>query len=267
MTMPEKIEDFKCSNCNQKVTINKRTSLCDLPNVLVVQLKRFYMNYEIEKTEKINSRFEFPFNINLKEFCIEDIVTQISGKNFESEDIYVKNDDYYNYELKGINIHMGSADGGHYFSLININRDGNGNILLDIENEDNKNTNKKKNSNSNNDEKKYNWLKFNDSHISIFDINDIEKECFGGSRKGASYNFENFQNAYMLIYERKKKNPIRVLYYNEKEINNDNNENIKGLIRKIVYDINNMHNGLDKDNCKILISFIFIYLIESIFNK
>ena len=257
MTMPEKIEDFKCSKCNQKVTINKRTSLCDLPNVLVVQLKRFYMNYEIERTEKINSRFEFPFNINLKEFCIEDIVTQISGKSFESEDIYAKDDDYYNYELKGINIHMGSADGGHYFSLININRDGKGNILLDIENEDNKNTNNPNISNSNDKEKKYNWLKFNDSHISIFNINDIEKECFGGASKGSSYNFENFQNAYMLIYERKKKNPIRVLYENKneaEEIIKDNKENIikvnKDNRREIKkkYDINRKNNEIEESS-------------------
>ena len=198
MIMPEKIDDFKCDACNQKVTISKRTTLCDLPNVLVIQLKRFYMNYEIERTEKINSRFEFPLNINLKEFCIEDIVQQITGKQFESEDIYVKEDDYYNYELKGINIHMGSADGGHYFSLINVERDGKGNILLDKDNKKDKDDNKDK------EEKKYTWLKFNDSHISIFDTNDIEKECFGGASKGSSYNFENFQNAYMLIYERKK---------------------------------------------------------------
>ena len=26
---PEKIEDFKCSNCNKNVTINKRTTLSD----------------------------------------------------------------------------------------------------------------------------------------------------------------------------------------------------------------------------------------------
>ena len=104
---PEKIDDFKCDNCNQKVTINKRTSLSDLPNVLVFHLKRFYMNYEIERTEKINSRFEFPFNINMKEFCIEDI--EILGKKFENDDIYIKDDSYYEYELKGINIHMGSA--------------------------------------------------------------------------------------------------------------------------------------------------------------
>ncbi len=93
---------------------------------------------------------------------------------------------------------MGSADGGHYFSLINVERDGKGNILLD------KDTKKDKEDNKDKEEKKYTWLKFNDSHISIFDTNDIEKECFGGASKGSSYNFENFQNAYMLIYERKK---------------------------------------------------------------
>ena len=219
MIMPEKIDDFKCDACNQKVTINKRTTLCDLPNVLVIQLKRFYMNYEIERTEKINSRFEFPMNINLKEFCIEDIVQQISGKKFESEDIYVKEDDYYNYELKGINIHMGSADGGHYFSLINVERDGKGNILIDTNNKD-----------KDKEEKKYKWLKFNDSHVSIFDTNDIEKECFGGASKGSSYNFENFQNAYMLIYERKKKSPIRILY-NKNEITDINTKDDKNIVK------------------------------------
>lgn len=164
------------------------------------------MNYEYERTEKINSRFEFPVNINLKEFCIEDIASQILGKNFENEDIYVKSDEYYNYELKGINIHMGSADGGHYFSLINIERDGKGNILLESDNNETKGiTNDTDANNDHKNDKNYKWLKFNDSHVSIFNINDIEKECFGGASKGSSYNFENFQNAYMLIYERKKK--------------------------------------------------------------
>ena len=243
MIMPEKIDDFKCDACNQKVTISKRTSLCDLPNVLVIQLKRFYMNYEIERTQKINSKFEFPLNINLKEFCIENIVTQISGKKFESNDIYVKEDEYYNYILKGINIHLGSADGGHYFSLINIERDGKGNILLNTENDEN-----------NKDGKNYKWLKFNDSHISIFDINDIEKECFGGASKRSGYHSENFQNAYMLIYERKKKNPIRILYdENEiKQMNIKNNENIikinkdnKQQIKK-KYDLNRNKSDIDE---------------------
>ena len=252
MISPEKIDDFKCSNCNQNVTISKRTSLCDLPNILVVHLKRFYMNYEIERTEKINSRFEFPMNLNLKQFCSEDIVSQISGKQFEDEDIYVKEDEYYQYELKGINIHMGSADGGHYFSLINVERNGENNTLIE----------------NNDGEKKYKWLKFNDSHVSIFDINDIEKECFGGAKKGSGYNYESFQNAYMLIYERKKKSPIRILYEekdikennvdkkseNDVEINKDNRKGIKkeyDLFKKNPkVDENNLYKKLFKDEEK-----------------
>ena len=38
-----------------------------LPNVLVVHLKRFYLNYETFKTKKINSKFEFPKKLNLKQ--------------------------------------------------------------------------------------------------------------------------------------------------------------------------------------------------------
>ena len=251
MIMPEKIDDFKCSNCNKNVTISKRTSLCDLPNVLVIHLKRFYMNYEMERVEKINSRFEFPFQINLKEFCIEDIISQITENKLENEDIYMKEDEYYNYILKGINIHMGSADGGHYFSLINIERGGKENILIDTENNENKTNNTNKN-----DNKKYKWLKFNDSHISIFDINDIEKECFGGTPKGCGYNYENFQNAYMLVYERKKKAPIRILY-NENEIkdidiNSKDNENIIKINkdnRKMItkqYNLNKINSDIDE---------------------
>ena len=275
MISPEKIDDFKCSHCNKNVTISKRTSLCNLPNILFVHLKRFYMNYEIERTEKINSRFEFPMNLDLKKFCIEDIVTQITGKQFEDEDIYTKEDEYYNYELKGINIHMGSADGGHYFSLIDIERNGKGNILLDHE---------KTKGESTEGDKKYKWLKFNDSHVSIFDINDIEKECFGGARKGSGYNYENFQNAYMLIYERKKKAPIRIVYeesdikgidkdkINEKEciqININNRKGIKkeyDLFRKnSIVDENNLYNKLFKDEEKNeLYKYIPYYNIEKL---
>ena len=70
---PEKIESFNCEVCKQKVNIIKRTSLAKLPNVLFIHLKRFYMNYEFERTEKINSKFEFPNTLNLRRFCIEEL--------------------------------------------------------------------------------------------------------------------------------------------------------------------------------------------------
>ena len=80
LNVPEIISDFKCSNCDQKVTINKITSLNKLPNVLVVHLKRFYLDYETCHTKKVNSKFEFPRNLNLKHFCVEEITKYIIEK-------------------------------------------------------------------------------------------------------------------------------------------------------------------------------------------
>ena len=193
---PEKIEQFNCEVCKEKVTISKRTSLSKLPNVLFIHLKRFYMNYEIETTEKINSKFEFPNTLDLKKYCIEEIIKN-NKETYETDDIYPKNDEYYQYELKGINVHMGNAQGGHYISFIDIERDGHDNeqnIKESIEN----------------NIIKSNWLKFNDSIITKFDTKDIPIESYGGYVDN-DINNENIQSAYLLIYERKKKTPIKII--------------------------------------------------------
>jgi len=227
MGVPEIIDDFKCSHCNQKVTISKITSLNKLPNVLVVHLKRFYLNYEVFKTMKINSKFEFPKKLNLKQFCVSEIQKNSENKN-NNDEIYIHNEEYYEYELKGINVHTGSADGGHYFSFIDVNREG-------------------KNNKINNYPKEY-WLQFNDSKVSEFDTETIPKECYGGNYEG--YAFENIQNAYLLIYERKIKMPIRVLYEKNdidkiKKENNDliiiKKENRNEINKK--YDLSRINNN------------------------
>ena len=205
LIVPEIIDEFNCSNCNQKVRISKITSLNKLPNVLVVHLKRFYLDYETCHTRKINSKFEFPKKLNLKLFCVEEITKNFGSSQNETAEIYSREDEYYQYELKGINVHTGSADGGHYFSFINVERDGKDNIMN--ENPENKN----------------NWLTFNDSHVSEFDTDKIPSECFGGSSEG--YSYENCQNAYLLIYERKKKSPIKIII-DESEAKKAKEENI-----------------------------------------
>ena len=199
---PEKIEQFNCEVCKKKVTISKRTSLAKLPNVLFVHLKRFYMNYETEATEKINSRFEFPKTINLKNFCIEQI-TNTENKEQESDLIYPKLEEYYEYELKGINIHLGSAEGGHYISFIDVERDGK-------DNQPNMRSSIEK------DIIKSRWLKFNDSLVTEFDTKEIPIESYGGFIDD-NINNENCQNAYILIYERKKKTPIKIIIEKENE--------------------------------------------------
>ena len=239
LIVPEIIDDFQCSNCNQKVRISKITSLNKLPNVLVVHLKRFYLDYEICHTRKINSKFEFPKKLNLKVFCVEEIIKSLGTNQGDNEDIYNREEEYYQYELKGINVHTGSADGGHYFSFIDTERDGKNNIM-------NENT------------KKDSWLTFNDSHVSEFDTDKIPSECFGGSYEG--YSYENCQNAYLLIYERKKKTPIKIIM-DEKETKNIKEENIvkidkdnrKEIIKQ--YDLSRIGNNIDE---KIFYNKIFL---------
>ena len=211
-TEPEKIEEFNCETCKKKVTISKRTSLAKLPNVLFVHLKRFYMNYETEGTEKINSKFEFPNTINLSKFCVEEI-TKIKNKEQESDEIYPKLEEYYEYELKGINVHLGSAEGGHYISFIDVERDG-------------ENNTPKIQSSIENGVIKSRWLKFNDSIVTEFDTKDIPIESYGGFVND-NINNENCQNAYLLIYERKKKTPIKIVIEKENEEKYLKNEKYK----------------------------------------
>lgn len=64
-------------------------------------------------------------------------------------------EEYYQYKLKGVVIHMGEANAGHYYSYIQ-------------------------------DRDSESWFEFNDSRVSKFDIADLDDKCFGGE--------ENFGN-------------------------------------------------------------------------
>lgn len=81
------------------------------------------------------------------------------------------------YFLKGVVIHSGCAESGHYYSLIKNNGE---------------------------------WFKFDDSRVTPFNINDLADETFGGREEyndwGTSGSTRS-KNAYMLIYEKKIKTP------------------------------------------------------------
>ncbi len=212
----EKIEDFKCENCKKSVTVIKRNSIAELPNVLIVHLQRILFDYDSLQNNKINSRLEFPYNLNMKSYTTEvlsnnDIKMNKSSTVDSSSFItYEKEDVYYEYNLVGIVVHKGSADAGHYYSYINVKREGSLNEI-----QFNKATKKDI----------YNWLEFNDSNIYPFDLKNVEEECFGGCDglveekihwlDRPSDEKEKGKSAYMLFYERKKKKPIKILMEKE----------------------------------------------------
>lgn len=68
------------------------------------------------------------------------------------------------------------------------------------------------------------WLEFNDSRVRDFSIKNIENECFGGHNSDwddGSFNFgwfrsrDNSKNAYILVYEKKIKDPIELIFENK----------------------------------------------------
>lgn len=75
------------------------------------------------------------------------------------------------YRLKGVVIHTGTSEGGHYYSIIHTE---NG------------------------------WYKFNDQNVTPFDEADLERESFGGNevRDEWSDSIQYSTNAYILFYER-----------------------------------------------------------------
>ena len=92
---------INCEICNMKRTCHKRQILKSLPNILVIALKRFEFDYDSMVRIKLNSYFKFPFELNMKEYLIE-----------ENNEINTE------YELTGITIHDGMADFGHYYDFI-----------------------------------------------------------------------------------------------------------------------------------------------------
>lgn len=89
----------------------------------------------------------------------------INGDNLNEK----KSSNYFSYRLKGVVIHSGSADSGHYYSFIE-NKDGR-------------------------------WFEFNDEKVTQFDVKSLEDQAFG-ARDGE---YVKIKNAYLLFYERVEK--------------------------------------------------------------
>lgn len=87
---------------------------------------------------------------------------------------------------------MGTADSGHYYSLINASE------------------------NQSNDNK---WIEFNDTIVRTFDEKLLPNEAYGGEEKNSNINvaglsknaLEKSRNAYLIFYE-------RIKFYEENDV-------------------------------------------------
>ena len=147
------------------------------------------MDYKTGTVLKINDRYEFLKILNVKPYTIEEMMKNIECTFENEEDIYESDNSSYEYVLKGITVHVGPADGGHYYAYINTNReekDSNIKPQFDVDN----------------------WFMFENVVVKKCDYQTIEKEAFGGAdRRGVV----DDKNAYLLFYEKVNKSPIRII--------------------------------------------------------
>ena len=106
-------------------------------------------------------------------------------------------DEDFEYKLVGVVIHKGTAEWGHYVSLIDANR-GVG------------------------DEK---WLLFDDGHVSEFKMENFDEECFGSTSGGMKDEYSLYdmtdtfsgasKSAYILVYDKVKKSKLHFEFTEE----------------------------------------------------
>ncbi|KAK2584981.1 hypothetical protein KPH14_008512 [Odynerus spinipes] len=187
---------YTCSQCGKKARAEKRACFKKLPHILCFNTMRYTFNMGTMLKEKVNTHFSFPLRLDMSGYVEKKLMPQhyqeekkasgnnkSEGKDHTALDGNEEEMEHYQYDLIGVTVHTGTADGGHYYSFIR----------------DRTSPNKDK------------WFLFNDAEVKPFDPNQIAAECFGGEMTSKTYDsvtekfmdfsFEKTNSAYMLFYE------------------------------------------------------------------
>jgi ubiquitin C-terminal hydrolase len=198
-------EDSAGEITKRKVDALRRCAIRTLPSVLIVHLKRFEFDFETLHRRKLNDLFTFPTELDMfpyteaglrREEARKRSRTQEEEEGGEEEEEGQTEEEeqgeqprgYYQYTLKGVIVHTGAIDSGHYYSFIRVRRQGGRGSAASDPSEDD-----------------WEWMEFNDTTVSPFSVDSIPSECFGGPVAGDVGSGEQRwkqHSAYMLIYER-----------------------------------------------------------------
>ncbi len=221
---------YKCAQCNAKRDTLKRITIKTLPPTVAITLKRFDLDFVTFQTVKLNQRVEIPETLDLKPYTKEGIAeteaasaasaasgaaSPTGGDNpsFEGEGKSSQSDssvssssqqqqllqsslssmhpeEYYQYVLRGMVIHTGDANRGHYYSYVQERAE---------------------------DGEQGRWFEMNDHNVSTWDIANLDRDCFGGTVEvdpellGPGQHLPpqpKANNAYILFYDRVTPNAV-----------------------------------------------------------
>ncbi|ESO90146.1 hypothetical protein LOTGIDRAFT_164457, partial [Lottia gigantea] len=184
---------YTCSKCMKKVRAEKRACFRKLPRILCFNTMRYTFNMITMMKEKVNTLFSFPLKLDMSPYMESNLMAADRMKDSHDYDEGLDCEEFSNtedisceYELIGVTVHTGTADGGHYYSFIRdrLNKTDNGQDK---------------------------WFLFNDAEVKPWDPSQIASECFGGEMTSKTYDsvtdkfmdfsFEKTNSAYMLFYE------------------------------------------------------------------
>ncbi|KAG1678108.1 Ubiquitin carboxyl-terminal hydrolase 34 [Nymphon striatum] len=176
---------YTCSQCEVKVRAEKRACFKKLPKILCFNTMRYQFDMRTMSKEKVNTLFSFPMRLDMSNYMEKHLMPDTHSGCMIPDDS--ESDSSFEYDLIGITVHTGTADGGHYYSFIRERLNPSG---------------------------KDKWFSFNDAEVKYFDPSKIDSECFGGelmvrsdaydsvSDKFMDFSLEKTNSAYMLFYER-----------------------------------------------------------------
>ena len=176
---------YTCSQCNKKVRAEKRACFKKLPKILAFNTMRYTFNMITMLKEKVNTHFSFPMQLDMSSYMEHNLIPndkeEMSGSDKKSESQTVaassskpstsqkqQQNESYEYELIGVTVHTGTADGGHYYAFIR-EQGGSGDPSRSVDPSNRK------------------WFSFNDAEVKVFDPNHIAAECFGGEMNSRTY--------------------------------------------------------------------------------
>jgi ubiquitin C-terminal hydrolase len=133
---------------DRKIDVRKFSRIESAPQILVIQLKRFEYNLATWERVKVKDRYEFPQSLNIGPYLADNSRDEI-------------------YSLKGVILHSGTAQGGHYSSLVRIGEK---------------------------------WIKFNDIEVTELREDQFEEATFGSSTPAGRDDYNAATSAYLLFY-------------------------------------------------------------------
>lgn len=146
---------YSCDQCQRKVSAEKHQRFRLLPEVLVFALRRFEYSVELGRRKKINDYFDFEDELDMSPYLYTSEMVSIQSMRKSALHLY---------HLKGIIIHIGEADAGHYVALARSNG---------------------------------RWVEFNDTQVRVVDDTE-RREMSVGQQEGPLAQ----TSAYLLIYQR-----------------------------------------------------------------